>query len=558
MIVQPFNPNCLFDRLQEIHDRVEGAEWNITLETSIQEDVQYIATYWNCTPEQAILFSVMLFQVITNGDTSIRKLVEHLQVRPAQAMHFNALLKPLVERDWLSPRKDPSIYPYTEYSIPVSVVRATLENRPPEPIELKSYTLDEFILAFERGLNKRKNRTWSYEVFISETRSLMSAFQSNGHFQKTIQLELNEQEWSILIWALYANYIGNAILDIDDMLMVLCPNRSARYQLRQAFSEESLPLIKLGLIQCTDRETMFENYRLTDLGLKLFDSTAAIKPLHSSSPFMHIEPQKIAGKALIFDREQQGMVNKLHDMFAVDRYSELRTRLMNQGLSGGVNILLFGGPGTGKTETVYQLARSTNRMILSADASKIRSKWVGETEKNTRQLFEQYRRLMQEQPQTPILLFNEADAILGKRSNTDGRIDQMENTMQNILLEELETFDGIFMATTNLQAQLDEAFDRRFLYKLKFEKPGADVRMKLWQSKFPGMKKSFLRTLNEAFALTGAQIENIQKKMTIDQVLEPALKADLKYFQQLANQELMLIKGKEGSLRNAIGFIQTR
>jgi hypothetical protein len=93
---------------------------------------------------------------------------------------------------------------------------------------------------------------------------------------------------------------------------------------------------------------------------------------------------------------------------------------------------------------------------------------------------------------------------------------------------------------------------------LKFEKPGADVRMKLWQSKFPGMKKSFLRTLNEAFALTGAQIENIQKKMTIDQVLEPALKPDLKYFQQLANQELMLIKGKEGSLRNAIGFIQTR
>jgi SpoVK/Ycf46/Vps4 family AAA+-type ATPase len=190
-------------------------------------------------------------------------------------------------------------------------------------------------------------------------------------------------------------------------------------------------------------------------------------------------------------------------------------------MSSGVNILLFGGPGTGKTETVYQLARNTQRMILSADASKIRSKWVGETEKNTRQLFEQYRELMNEQAHAPILLFNEADAILGKRSSTDNRVDQMENAMQNILLEELEKFEGIFMATTNLEATLDDAFDRRFLYKFKFEKPGSDARLKLWQSKFPGLKKSILQALNDEFDLTGAQIENIRKKKAIDQVLEP-------------------------------------
>jgi SpoVK/Ycf46/Vps4 family AAA+-type ATPase len=251
------------------------------------------------------------------------------------------------------------------------------------------------------------------------------------------------------------------------------------------------------------------------------------------------------------------MVKKLHDMFAGNRFQELRDRLINQGMSGGVNILLFGGPGTGKTETVYQLARHTQRMILCADASKIRSKWVGETEKNTRQLFEQYRVLMMEQEHTPILLFNEADAILGKRSNADNRIDQMENAMQNILLEELEKFEGIFMATTNLEGQLDNAFDRRFLYKLKFEKPGTDARLKLWQSKFPGLKKSILHALNEEFAFTGAQIENIRKKIAIDQVLEPRLKLDLKYFQELARQELLLINGKDGASRNAIGFFQS-
>lgn len=162
-----------------------------------------------------------------------------------------------------------------------------------------------------------------------------------------------------------------------------------------------------------------------------------------------------------------------------------------------------------------------------------------------------------EQEQAPILLFNEADAILGRRSNADTRVDQMENAMQNILLEELEKFEGIFMATTNLEAQLDDAFDRRFLYKLKFERPGTDTRMKLWQSKFPGMKKQILRALNDEFVLTGAQIENIRKKSAIDQILDPRLKLDLKYFQDLARQELLLIKGKGGTGRNAIGFFQS-
>lgn len=557
MFTQSFNPDCLYDRLQEIYERVQGAEWNITLETSIQEDVDFLSNFWSCSKEETLVFSIMLYQVITNGETSIRKVLDHLDLKPSQAMRINGMLKPLVERDWLSPRKDATLYPYTEYSVPVSVVRATLENRLPEIQALKTYTLDEFVVSFERVLNKRRNRTWSYDDFVEETKKLFNAFRNNGFFIDADGLELYEPDLMILVWSFYTYYMGNNNLDIDDMFTVLSPNRSVRYHQRQAFSDGSFSLIRLGLIQCSERDNLFENFQLTAKGLRLFDPNSTINSLRKESPFLHIEPQKIVGKDLIFDREQQGMVNKLHDLFDGKRFQVLRNRLIDQGMSGGVNILLFGGPGTGKTETVYQLARNTQRMILSADASKIRSKWVGETEKNTRQLFEQYRELMLEQMHAPILLFNEADAILGKRSNADTRVDQMENAMQNILLEELEKFEGIFMATTNLEAQLDDAFDRRFLYKLKFEKPGTDARMKLWQSKFPGLKKSILHALNDEFALTGAQIENIRKKIAIDQVLEPRLKLDLKYIQTLAQQELLLIKGKDGSTRNAIGFLQS-
>lgn len=557
MFTQSFNSDCLFDRLQEIYERVQGAEWNITLEISIQEDVDFLSDFWRCSKEESLVFSIMLYQVITNGETSIRKVLDHLDLKPSQATRINGMLKSLVERDWLSPRKDASLYPFTEYYIPISVVRATLENRFPEIQALKTYSLEEFVVAFERILNKRRSRTWSYDVFVEEIRSIFNTFQKNGFFIEADELKLDDPDLMILVWTFHTYYMGNNNLDIDEMLSVLCPNRSVQYHLRQTFIDGSFSLIRLGLIQCSDRDSLFDNFQLTAKGLRLFDPNSTIKSLRKESPFLHIEPQKIISKDLIFDREQQGMVNKLYDLFDGKRFQELRSRLIDQGMSSGVNILLFGGPGTGKTETVYQLARNTQRMILSADASKIRSKWVGETEKNTRQLFEQYRELMNEQAHAPILLFNEADAILGKRSSTDNRVDQMENAMQNILLEELEKFEGIFMATTNLEATLDDAFDRRFLYKFKFEKPGSDARLKLWQSKFPGLKKSILQALNDEFDLTGAQIENIRKKKTIDQVLEPRLKLDFKYFQTLAQQELLLIKGKDGSTRNAIGFLQS-
>ena len=73
----------------------------------------------------------------------------------------------------------------------------------------------------------------------------------------------------------------------------------------------------------------------------------------------------------------------------------------------------------------------------------------------------------------PILLFNEADAIFGVRKNgAENAVDKMENTIQNIILQEMEDLNGILIATTNLATNLDSAFERRFLYKIEFEKYG--------------------------------------------------------------------------------------
>ena len=176
-------------------------------------------------------------------------------------------------------------------------------------------------------------------------------------------------------------------------------------------------------------------------------------------------------KHLFYDDALGKEVGTLSNLLSEERYGGIKTALEEKGMRSGFTCLFYGDPGTGKTETVYQLARTTGRDIIMVDVSKLKSMWVGESEKNLKALFSKYRKVVRDSKVTPILLFNEADAIFGiRQSGAERAIDKMENTFQNIILQEMEDLQGIMIATTNLSENFDKAFERRFLYKVKFDK----------------------------------------------------------------------------------------
>ena len=124
--------------------------------------------------------------------------------------------------------------------------------------------------------------------------------------------------------------------------------------------------------------------------------------------------------------------------------------------------------------------------VVVVNISELKSKWVRESEKNIKALFDSYRQRVKESPITPILLFNEADAIIGRRQEGAERaVDKMENSIQNIILQEMETLYRILIATTNLAQNMDKAFERCFLFKMRFTHPDAEVRARLWESFLP-------------------------------------------------------------------------
>ncbi|MBD3789728.1 MAG: ATP-binding protein [Campylobacterales bacterium] len=178
-------------------------------------------------------------------------------------------------------------------------------------------------------------------------------------------------------------------------------------------------------------------------------------------------------------------------------------------------IIFYGAAGTGKTMTAMSLAKTLKKPILSFDCSKILSMYVGESEKNVRRIFDDFKELSLKAKVEPILLLNEADQFLGARSEGAGSsADKMHNQMQNIFLEQIERFDGILIATTNLLGNIDKAFSRRFNYKIEFKKPGKRERIRLWQFMLPenaDYEEGFDVNSLAVYDLTGGQINLILK-----------------------------------------------
>lgn len=151
---------------------------------------------------------------------------------------------------------------------------------------------------------------------------------------------------------------------------------------------------------------------------------------------------------------------------------------MSKKIKPGFRSLFYGPPGTGKTLTASLLGKSSALDVYRIDLSMVVSKYIGETEKNLGNIFDQA------ENKNWILFFDEADALFGKRTQTSSSNDRHANQEVSYLLQRVEDFPGVVILATNLKANLDEAFTRRFQSMIYFPMPGPEHRIKLWKQAF--------------------------------------------------------------------------
>ena len=322
--------------------------------------------------------------------------------------------------------------------------------------------------------------------------------------------------------------------------------------LQNGYKAENLILQKNNIITYAEEGGLMtkEYFKITDSVKERLFADAEVAREKATPAINMLDANSLAYKKLFYGPSEQRSIDTLERMLGEEQYRKVRNSLRDSGLRTGFTCLFYGTPGTGKTETVYQLAKKTGRKIIVADVSKLKNCFVGESEKSLTKLFDDYRKCVKTMDIAPILLFNEADAIFGIRQEGAQRaVDKMENSLQNILLQEMEKLDGILIATTNLTQNLDKAFERRFLYKVRFEKPSLENKSKIWSSMMPELTENQAEELAREYDFSGGQIENISRKKKIQSIIE-CCEPDFTTLKQYCGEEQLNSEQK----RRKIGF----
>lgn len=258
---------------------------------------------------------------------------------------------------------------------------------------------------------------------------------------------------------------------------------------------ESFRLEKEANQQCDEKETL---YRCC---YAQFDSSLAEKSFMLKSKFT-LEDLKL-------EAEHKKTLNAICDCV------RFRSVVMEDWgfkdkvpYGAGTTVLFAGPPGTGKTMAAQVIANELSMELYKIDLSQVVDKYVGETEKNIREIF------MKARKRNSILFFDEADSIFNKRMEATGSNERFANMQSSLLLQYIEEYDGVVILATNNVSGIDPAFIRRMKYYIPFHRPDQKTRFEIWKSVFPKSapvcaEESDFKQLSESFDLTGAVIKNV-------------------------------------------------
>lgn len=265
-----------------------------------------------------------------------------------------------------------------------------------------------------------------------------------------------------------------------------------------------------------------------------------------------IQPDSIEPVPLILTDKLQEQYNRLHWLLSDDHIDEYSNMLESGERMRGVSALMYGAPGTGKTQMVYNLAKESNRGLVELNIDMILSKWFGESQYKLREFFNGYRSVVKRSERAPILFLNEADQIFMRRLSVGDSIDQTLNNLQNIVLTEMEQFPegGILLATTNLVENFDPATERRILLKLKFEKPSLEVRKEVWKTIIPELTQEETELAASEFDFAPGEIRNISKKFKLEKLLSHGKMEPIEIIRKLAEDE----RYSQSQQKQTIGF----
>ena len=498
--------------------RLENEFWN---DGNVRLSIDTIQKILPLNDKQVILFVMFSAYTLGNCTASMTDIGSKLDINPFTLFELDNDLEELIDKGYISPKSE-NFTGAIEYEADKSILKSLRDGK---KVHIKQQdkiknNIDFIRYIFKNIISQRLTNNL-------REKQIERLFKNNKHLGFVQQLEKRDftnMEIQIIIYLLEYLIQETCNVNYSKMLEDLSDNDMTDvYNLKSYLQSKESTLIKIKFIEIFKGNFMQED--MVHISKK---AVSALLPKEKNIIIPHkgkadepdvctiIKPKDITKKDLIYDTETEKQICTLRDILSQEGLHNLQKNLKNNGLRQGINVLLYGCPGMGKTETVLQLCRENKRAVLQVNISDMKSQWFGQSEKIVSNLFEEYNNLMKNSKNTPVLLFNEADGVLSKRHNLSGNSScgQTENTIQNIILQAFENNKGIIICTTNMVKNLDAAFERRFLYKIEFCEPDLPTRTALVKLKL-GMYLSEKEAMNIASecSLTGGMLDNILTKI---------------------------------------------
>ena len=506
----------LLQAIEKVVELAEDSKMSEEFMLKAAPEINLLAESFGITERQAVLFCVCMEKDPRRVDYD--DLASYLDLNKIGVLSYASDIDALVRRRLLKFR---DVKDEDDFDIPSVVIRYLKHNEVYQLPQRKGIDCASMFELLDQWFEDLDDDAITPHDLCEELQTLFEDNPQVGFVKHLKEYYLDDEDEMMV--AFFAHRLVNRddddirFSDIEDLYDSRADFTNAKGKLRSG--EHKLQKKKLIEHKCVDGLADVTKYKLTEAAKRELLAEMKINEAEEKLADM-LDSSKLTEKQLFFPKDIQRQVEELGSFLQPENYQKIQERMKEKGFRYGFACLFYGSPGTGKTETVYQLAKKTGRNIMVVDVPQLKSMWVGQSEKNVKALFDRYREQVKKAKLTPILLFNEADAIIGKRkSGAENAVDKMENSLQNIILQEMEQLDGIMIATTNLQQNMDKAFERRFLYKIKFDKPTEEARASIWQTMIPDLSELDVHTLASKYDFSGGQIENIARHYAIDTIL---------------------------------------
>jgi len=513
--------------------------------------IRYVSKKLDMTQEQSVLMSLF----IDKSDDKriyISELAEYMKCRTVRIIRYMPDIDELERRGLVRCSRSER---RSSYLVPIEVVNAFKNDENYIPRNIHDLTCSDLFAELQDIFMERNDCELTYEETVEKVKYLLECNRHLVFTSRILSYRFDDDDLCLLILFchLFVNNTDDRIRFHDIEFLYKDTRRFSRLKCRLQCEEHILQEEKLIEFSGEDGFKDRDTFKMTSEAKSFLFPELKIPSMDNDKKRGDmIRHEDISPKQLFYDKSITAQIQELGGLLDEKHYKDVCSRLKANGFRSGFTCLFYGAPGTGKTETVLQLARQTGRDIVQVNVSEIKSMWVGESEKNIKNLFDLYRQKVKEMAIAPILLFNEADAIIGKRQEGAERaVDKMENSIQNIILQEMESLEGILIATTNLAQNMDKAFERRFLYKIKFTKPTLEARTAIWKSMIPSLSEEIAHALANKYDFSGGQIENIARHYAIDNILHGAKAGELATLTEHCDNERL----EKDGIKRRIGFV---